>query len=147
MQGYWKRPEATAEAFAGGWFHTGDLARRDADGDLYIVDRKKDMIISGGENIYPAEVENAIFEMPQVAEAAVVGIPDPTWGEAGCAVVALKPETSLTAEEVAGFLKGRLARYKVPRRVVFVDRLPRNAAGKVLKNVLRERYARSLSLS
>jgi fatty-acyl-CoA synthase len=147
MQGYWNRPEATEEAFAGGWFHTGDLARRDADGDLYIVDRKKDMIISGGENIYPAEVENALYEMPQVAEAAVIGTPDPTWGEVGCAVVALKAETALTAGEVTGFLKGRLARYKVPRRVVFVESLPRNAAGKVLKNVLRERYAQSLSLS
>ena len=142
MQGYWNRPEATEEAFAGGWFHTGDLARQDADGDLYIVDRKKDMIISGGENIYPAEVENAIYDIPQVAEAAVIGLQDPTWGEVGCAVVALKPGQVLTAEGVADFLKGRLAKYKVPRQVVFVESLPRNAAGKVLKNVLRETYSK-----
>jgi fatty-acyl-CoA synthase len=142
MQGYWNRPEATEEAFAGGWFHTGDLARRDADGDFFIVDRKKDMIISGGENIYPAEVENAIYEMPQVAEAAVIGIPDSTWGEVGCAVVVLKPEKELTAEAVAAFLKERLARYKVPRRVVFMEQLPRNAAGKVLKNALRQTYSK-----
>jgi fatty-acyl-CoA synthase len=141
MQGYWNRPDATKEAFEGGWFHTGDIARMDADSDLYIVDRKKDMFISGGENVYPAEVENAIFELPQVAETAVIGIKDDKWGEAGLAVVALKPEAQLNADGVIAFLKDRLAKYKVPKRVIFVDQLPRNAAGKVIKNKLREEYS------
>jgi len=140
MQGYWNRPEATAEAFMEGWLHTGDLARMDEDGDLYIVERKKDMYISGGENVYPAEVENTIFELPQVAEAAIIGVKDKTWGEVGRAIVVLKPGEKLTETEVLNFLKGRLAKYKVPKSVVFVDQLPRNAAGKVLKNVLKEKY-------
>ena len=140
MQGYWNRPEATAEAFMEGWLHTGDLARMDEDGDLYIVERKKDMYISGGENVYPAEVENTIFELPQVAEAAIIGVKDKTWGEVGQAIVVLKPGQKLTETEVLNFLKGRLAKYKVPKSVVFVDQLPRNAAGKVLKNVLKEKY-------
>jgi fatty-acyl-CoA synthase len=137
MSGYWNRPAATAEAFGGGWFHTGDLARMDADGDIFIVERKKDMFISGGENVYPAEVENAIYNLEAVAEAAVVGIKDAKWGEAGKAIVVLKPGCRLTADELLGYLKTRLARYKVPKTVVFADKLPRNAAGKVLKNVLR----------
>lgn len=140
MQEYWKRPEATAEAFTDGWLHTGDLARMDEDGDLYIVERKKDMYISGGENVYPAEVENTIYELPQVAEAAVIGIKDKKWGEVGRAIVVLKPDQKLTEAEVLDFLKGRLAKYKIPRSVVFVNQLPRNAAGKVLKNQLREKY-------
>jgi fatty-acyl-CoA synthase len=141
MQGYWNRPEATTEAFEGGWFHTGDIARMDPDGDLYIVDRKKDMFISGGENVYPAEVENAIFELAQVAETAVIGIKDEKWGEVGLAAVSLKPGEHLNAEDIIAFLKERLARYKVPKKVVFVDQLPRNAAGKVLKDKLREAYS------
>ena len=141
MQGYWNRPEATNEAFEGGWFHTGDIARMDAEGDLYIVDRKKDMFISGGENVYPAEVENAIFELPQVTENAVIGIKDEKWGEVGLAVVSLKPGEQLSADDIIDFLKQRLAKYKVPKQVVFVDQLPRNAAGKVLKNKLREEYS------
>jgi fatty-acyl-CoA synthase len=139
MQGYWNRPEATAEAFAGGWFHTGDLARMDEEGDLTIVERKKDMFISGGENVYPAEVENGIFELPQVSEAAVVGIPDEKWGEVGRAVVVLKGAQPLSEREILDHLKRRLAKYKIPKKVVFVDRLPRNAAGKVLKTELRDR--------
>jgi fatty-acyl-CoA synthase len=141
MQGYWNRPEATNEAFAGGWFHTGDFAWMDEDGDLYIVDRKKDMFISGGENVYPAEVENAIFELPQVAETAVIGIKDEKWGEVGLAVVCLKPGEQLSEEDIITFLKERLAKYKVPKRVVFMEQLPRNAAGKVLKKNLREKYS------
>lgn len=141
MQGYWNRPEATEEALAGGWFHTGDLARMDEDGDLYIVDRKKDMFISGGENVYPAEVENVIFELSQIAETAVIGLKDKKWGEVGRAIVALKQGEQLNEEEVLGFLKERLAKFKVPKSVVFVDQLPRNAAGKVLKNTLREMYS------
>jgi fatty-acyl-CoA synthase len=140
MQKYWNRPEATAEAFTDGWLHTGDLARMDEEGDLYIVDRKKDMFISGGENVYPAEVENVIYELPQVAEAAVIGVKDPKWGEVGRAVVVLKTGQKLTEAEVLDFLKEKLAKFKVPRSAVFADQLPRNAAGKVLKNILREKY-------
>ncbi|MBI5584867.1 MAG: long-chain fatty acid--CoA ligase [Deltaproteobacteria bacterium] len=139
MQGYWNRPEATAEALAGGWFHTGDLARMDEEGDLTIVERKKDMFISGGENVYPAEVENVLFELAPVSEAAVVGLPDEKWGEVGRAVVVLKEGQTVSEAEILDHLRGRLARYKIPKSVVFVDRLPRNAAGKVLKTELRER--------
>jgi fatty-acyl-CoA synthase len=141
MQAYWNRPEATEEAFAGGWFHTGDLAQMDADGDLTIVDRKKDMFISGGENVYPAEVENVIYDLSQVAEAAVIGVQDEKWGEVGYAMVVLKPDEKLSEEDLLGFVGGRLARYKVPKHVVFIKQLPRNAAGKVLKNELRDVYA------
>ena len=141
MKEYWNRPDATREAFSGGWFHSGDMARMDEDGDLYIVDRKKDMFISGGENVYPAEVENAIFELPRVAEVAMIGVKDEKWGEVGRAIVSVKAGATLTEAEILDFLKGRLAKYKVPRSVVFVEQLPRNAAGKVLKNVLREKYA------
>ena len=140
MQGYWNRPTATEEAFAGGWFHSGDLARMDEDGDIYIVDRKKDMFISGGENVYPAEVENAVFEIPQVSEAAVIGVKDDGWGEVGLAVIALKEGQVLVEGDVIAHLKNRLAKYKIPKKVVFVDALPRNAAGKVLKTVLRENH-------
>lgn len=140
LQSYWNRPEATQEAFSGVWFHTGDLARMDENGDLYIVERKKDMFISGGENVYPAEVENAIYELPQIAEAAVIGVDDEKWGEVGRAVVVLKKGQRLTAEAIIDHLKGRLAKYKLPKSVVFSDQLPRNAAGKVLKTVLRQEY-------
>ena len=140
MQGYWNRPDATEEAFAGGWFHSGDLARMDEDSCLYIVERKKDMFISGGENVYPAEVENAIYELPQVSEAAVIGVKDEKWGEAGKAIVSLKEGQNITEEQIIEHLRGRLAKYKIPKNVVFVDQLPRNAAGKVLKTVLREEY-------
>ena len=140
MQGYWNRPEATAEAFTDGWFHSGDLARMDEEGDLYIVERKKDMFISGGENVYPAEVENVLYELPQVGEAAVIGVKDPKWGEVGRAILVLKTGQSIGEGAVLDFLKKRLAKYKVPRSVVFAEQLPRNAAGKVLKNVLREKY-------
>jgi fatty-acyl-CoA synthase len=141
MQGYWNRPDANQEAFVDGWFRTGDLARKDADGDLFIVDRKKDMFISGGENVYPAEVEDAMFELPQVAEAALIGVPDAKWGEVGKAFVAVKDGQNLNEADLLGHLKTRLAKYKIPKMVVFVDALPRNAAGKVLKKVLREQTA------
>ena len=110
----------------------------DEDGDLFIVERKKDMFISGGENVYPAEVENVIFELPQVSEAAVIGIKDPKWGEVGKAVVVLKPGQQLTEAQVIAHLKERLAKYKIPKSVSFAGALPRNAAGKVLKTQLRE---------
>jgi fatty-acyl-CoA synthase len=115
----------------------------DADGELYIVERKKDMFISGGENVYPAEVEDAIFEMAQVAEVAVFGIEDERWGEAGRAVIALKEGQKLTAAQIIDHLNGRLAKYKIPKSVVFVKQLPRNAAGKVLKTVLRQEHGLS----
>jgi len=141
LQGYWKLPDATEKAFSGDWFHTGDLARMDADGCLYIVERKKDMFISGGENVYPAEVENAIFQIPQIAEVAVIGVKDPKWGEVGRAVVVVKEGRKVTADDIIDHLKGSLAKYKIPKRVVFIEQLPRNAAGKVLKNRLREEYS------
>lgn len=139
--GYWDRPEATREVFVDGWFRTGDLGRLDEEGFLYIVDRRKDMIISGGENIYPAEVEAVLYQHPAILDAAVIPSPHPRWGEVPLAVVVLRPGHTLTAEELFTFCTPHLARYKIPRSLVVVDELPRNAAGKVLKRVLRERFA------
>ena len=137
--GYWNRPEATAEAFtADGWFRSGDLGYLDDEGFLTLVDRKKDMVISGGENVYSAEVEDVLFAHPAVAEAAIIGVPDERWGEAVCAVVALRPTQRATPDELIAHCRARLAKYKTPKYVVFVDALPRNAAGKVLKRRLRE---------
>lgn len=136
--GYWRDPAATAAAFApGGWFRTGDLARFDADGHLHVLDRLKDMFISGGENVYPAEVENALAEHPAVVEAAVVGVPDPRWGEVGRAFVRYGAGGGPTPEELRGFLATRLAKYKVPVHVDVVDALPRTGSGKVRKAELR----------
>jgi fatty-acyl-CoA synthase len=141
MPGYWRQPEATAAAFSdGGWFHSGDVAHLDEDGYAYIVDRIKDVIISGGENIYPAEVENALYGHPDVIECAVIGIPDPKWGEVGKAIVALREGAELNSAELRAFLAGRLAGYKVPKVVEFVVALPRNATGKILKSQLRRLY-------
>jgi fatty-acyl-CoA synthase len=140
FRGYWGLPEESAAAFTDGWFRSGDAARADEDGYVTIVDRIKDMIISGGENVYPAEVEHAVLDHPDVLECAVIGIPDEKWGEAGRAVVVPRPGSGLTAEAVLAHLDGRLARYKVPKSVVFTDRLPRNAAGKLLKRPLRAEY-------
>ena len=111
----------------------------DEEGDLYIVERKKDLFISGGENVYPAEVENAIYELAPISEAAVIGIKDEKWGEVGKAVVVIKEGEKLSAKEIINHLKGRLAKYKIPKEVVFISQLPRNAAGKVLKTVLKEK--------
>lgn len=127
--------------YRGWWFHSGDLGYADDEGFYYIVDRKKDMIISGGENIYPVEVEQVLYQHPAIADVAVIGIPDARWGEAPMAVVVRRPAASITAEEIVAFCTGRLARYKIPRQAVFVDVLPRNAAGKVLKRDLRQRFA------
>ncbi|HSN88780.1 MAG TPA: long-chain fatty acid--CoA ligase [Thermoanaerobaculia bacterium] len=139
-KGYWKNPEATAAALdAEGWFHTGDLARRDADGFHYIAGRKKDMIISGGVNVYPAEIEGELLLHPEVRDAAVVGIPHPTWGEVGIAFVVADGEPP-SAEELTAFLGEKLAKYKIPREFVFVDALPRTPYGKVVKGELRDRY-------
>jgi fatty-acyl-CoA synthase len=137
---YWRLPKETAEAKRGGWFHTGDMGYLDEEGYLWLVDRKKDMYISGGENVYPAEVEDVIYKMPQVKEVGVIGMPDPKWGEAGVAVVVTKPGMSLTGQEVLAFCQGKLAKYKIPKKVVFGEALPRTATGKVLKKELRARY-------
>jgi fatty-acyl-CoA synthase len=142
MKGYWNRPEATAEVLVNGWFHTGDVGVRDEDGFYYIVDRKKDMIISGGENVYPAEVEDCLYGHPDIAEAAVIGVADAKWGEAVRAIVVVKPGASLSEQDVIVHTQGRLARFKQPRSVVFTDVLPRNPAGKVLKFELRERFGK-----
>ncbi|HSK74825.1 MAG TPA: AMP-binding protein, partial [Thermoanaerobaculia bacterium] len=139
-KGYWKNPDATAAALdADGWFHTGDLARRDADGFHYIAGRKKDMIISGGVNVYPAEIEGELLLHPEVRDAAVVGIPHPMWGEVGIAFVVADGEPP-SAEELTAFLGEKLAKYKIPREFVFVDALPRTPYGKVVKGELRDRY-------
>lgn len=136
--GYWRNPEATRQSNPDGWFRTGDLAYRDEEGFYYIVDRKKDMFISGGENIYPVEVEEVLYQHTAVADAAVVGVPDPFWGEVGKAVVALRPGQTVTDAELIAFCRERLAHYKVPKRVEFRPALPRSAAGKILKRELRE---------
>jgi fatty-acyl-CoA synthase len=136
-RGYWGLPDATAQSFQDGWFRTGDVAVADEDGYVTIVDRLKDMIISGGENIYPAEVENALYDHPAVAECAVVGIPDEKWGEVPRAYVVLAPGAQATEDELLASLLGRLAKYKIPKSVVFTGALPRNAGGKVLKAQLR----------
>jgi acyl-CoA synthetase (AMP-forming)/AMP-acid ligase II len=136
MVEYWRKPDDTREAIVDGWLHTGDMGRYDEKGYIYIVDRKKDMIISGGENIYPREVEEVLYQHPAVLEAAVIGIPDPYWVEKVHAVVALKKGASVTADELINFCKGRIARYKTPKSVEFVDSLPKNPSGKILKREL-----------
>lgn len=136
--GYWRNPEATAEATRGGWLHTGDVAERDDEGFYRIKDRVKDMYISGGENVYPAEVESVILEIPGVVEAAVVGVPDERWGETGSAFVVLAPDAALDADAIISHCSERLAKFKVPRDVSMVDELPRSGMGKVLKRELTE---------
>jgi fatty-acyl-CoA synthase len=142
MQGYWNNPEATAAAFQGGWFHSGDLVRQDEEGFVWVVDRKKDMIITGGENVYCAEVENAIAAHPAVLEVAVIGRPDERWGEVPVAVVSLRPGAEpLDVEGLHHFLRDRLASFKHPKQLTVVAALPRNAGGKVVKGVLRGELA------
>ena len=141
--GYWQRPDATADAVREGWFHSGDIAVRDAEGYYHLVDRVKDMIISGGENIYPTEVENEIYAFPGIADCAVIGVPDAHWGEVGRAVVRVRPGSAVDPAELLTFLRTRLAGYKVPASVVFVDDLPTTGSGKIRKNILRERYGRA----
>ncbi|GAB7188285.1 AMP-binding protein [Kitasatospora sp. Ki12] len=139
--GYWGRPEESADAFRdGSWFRSGDIAAVDAEGYVRLVDRLKDMFISGGENVYPAEVENALLEHPAVAECAVFGVPDEKWGEVGRAVVVLRPGAAAGVEELTAHLDGRLARYKIPKSVLLADTLPRSGAGKLLKGPLRAAY-------
>jgi fatty-acyl-CoA synthase len=138
MAGYWNRPDATAEKLRGAWLHTGDIGRMDADDFLYVVDRKDDMLISGGENVYPAEVEEILHRHPSVEQVAVIGTPDARWGQVVTAVVVPVADAEVTLEELSEFCSVRLAGFKRPRRLVLVDHLPRNPSGKVLKRVLRE---------
>jgi acyl-CoA synthetase (AMP-forming)/AMP-acid ligase II len=140
MKGYWRNPEATAETLRNGWLHTGDMGFMDEKGYLFIMDRSKDMIISGGENIYPREVEEVLIRHSAVREVAVIGVPDPRWGEAVKAVVALVPGTSMSGRELIDFCKDHIASYKKPKTVDFVEALPKNNYGKVLKRELRARY-------
>ena len=138
--GYWNKPEATKSSFTDGWLHTGDAARQDEEGFVYIVDRWKDMYISGGENVYPAEVENVLFQLPQVADAAIIGVPSERWGEVGMAIIVRKTDQVLEEGDVIRHCLARLAKFKVPQSVSFVDVLPRNATGKVLKRELRVQF-------
>ncbi|GAB3629145.1 AMP-dependent synthetase [Pandoraea terrae] len=143
--GYWNRPEATNEVLKGGWLHTGDVGYRDEDGYIFITDRVKDMIISGGSNIYPREVEEVLLQHEAIAEACAVGVPDVVWGESVKAVVVLRPGVSLTEDEVIEFCRTRLATYKKPKSVDFVTELPKNAYGKVLKKDIKARYWQGMS--
>jgi acyl-CoA synthetase (AMP-forming)/AMP-acid ligase II len=142
MAGYWKQPETTKAAIKDGWLHTGDLGTMDEEGYVWMVGRKKDMIISGGINIYPEEVEAVLYTLPEIEEVAVVGRPDERWGEAVTAIVVVKPGEKIGEETVVAHCRQKIASYKKPTRVVFVDRLPHNASGKIKKNMLRETLAR-----
>jgi long-chain acyl-CoA synthetase len=137
MKGYWNQPEANIEAFKAGWFHSGDLGYVDEDGFFFIVDRKKEMIIRGGFNVYPREIEEVIYAHPAVAEAAVIGVPDERLGEEVKAVVSLKPGAQASEEDIIAFVKERVAAYKYPRSVQFVETLPKGATGKILKKELK----------
>ena len=140
MLGYWNKPEATSEALKDGWLYTGDLCTVDEDGFFTICDRKKDMIISGGENIYPAELENVLAGCPEVHEAAVIGVKSEKWGETPLAIVVPAPGSNPTPESLQNYCKENLAGYKLPRLFEIVDALPRNASGKLLKPALREQF-------
>jgi acyl-CoA synthetase (AMP-forming)/AMP-acid ligase II len=140
FNGYWQNPEATAEAIKGGWFHSGDMATIDEDGYLYFMDRKKDMIISGGYNIWPSEVENILYQHPAVFEAAVVAVPDEKWGEVVKGVIVLKEGLKANEEEIILFCKDRLAGFKAPKSIDFMNTLPKNPAGKILRKEIREKY-------
>jgi acyl-CoA synthetase (AMP-forming)/AMP-acid ligase II len=140
LKGYWRNEDGTKAAFEGGWFRTGDMARRDEEGFFYIVDRKKDMIVTGGENVYSREVEEVLYTHPAVSEAAVIGLPDPTWGESVTAVVVLRDGMTATDVEIVATCRDRLAGFKKPKRVEFIDELPKNVSGKILKRELRDRF-------
>jgi long-chain acyl-CoA synthetase len=141
-EGLFESPQETANILRGGWLHTGDAGYLDEEGFLYIYDRVKDMIVSGGENIYPAEVESALYGHPAIADVAVIGVPDERWGEAVKAIIVLKPGQDTNATEVVAYARERIAGYKLPKSIDFVDALPRNPSGKILKRELRERYWR-----
>ena len=135
--GYWNKPEETAAAIRNGWLHTGDVGHMDDDGYIYITDRKKDLIIRGGENIYPKEIENILYMHPEVLEAGVIGIPDPVYGEAVKAFVALKEPGAATEEELLAFCREQLPAYKRPKAIQFLESLPKSAVGKILRRELR----------
>ena len=138
--GYWNLPDETKQAFTDGWLHTGDLAVVDTEGYVNIVDRKKDMIVTGGENVYSTEVENVLYMNPKVLEAAVFGIPDEKWGESVMAAVVLKEDETATATEIIGFCKEYQASYKAPKSIVFLKELPKTGSGKITKKVLRDTH-------
>jgi long-chain acyl-CoA synthetase len=140
MREYWNMPEETSRVMAGGWLHTGDMGYYDEKGFMFIVDRKKDMIITGGEIVYPREVEEVLYRFPAISEAAVIGVPDDKWVERVHAVITLKGGQTATVDEIIDFCKGSLARYKAPRSVELVESLPKNPQGKILKRELREKY-------
>jgi len=140
MNGYWGKPELTENTIVDGWLHTGDLAKVDDEGFIYIVDREKDMYISGGENVYPAEIEKAFLENRKILNVGVCGIPDKKWGEVGLACIVLKEGEAMTEEEAINFCNDRLARYKIPKVVSFASELPMNAAQKIIRKKLRENY-------
>jgi acyl-CoA synthetase (AMP-forming)/AMP-acid ligase II len=145
FHGYWGAPELTREVLVDGWLRTGDLARVDEDGYIYLVDRQKDMIISGGFNVYPTEVEASLYQHPDVMEACVIGVPDEKWGESVKAVVVLKSGRNTVADEIITHCRARLADYKLPRTVNFVADLPKNASGKIARKLVREQYWQGVS--
>jgi acyl-CoA synthetase (AMP-forming)/AMP-acid ligase II len=140
MAEYWQKPDETRDVMGGGWLHTGDMGYYDENGYLYLVDRKKDLIVTGGENVYPREVEEVLYRHPAVAEAAVIGVPDDLWIERVHVVVVLKEGQQATGDEITQFCKQHLARYKAPKSVEFVESLPKNPQGKILKRELRKKY-------
>lgn len=140
MKGYWNRPEDTAAAIKDGWLYTGDIGKMDRDGFLYILDRKKDMIISGGENIYPAEIEDALLHHPKIADVGVIGFAHEKWGEAVKAIIVVKPGEKLSEEELIEWCQGKIGRFKIPKAVIFTDAIPRTPTGKILKRVLRKKF-------
>ncbi len=142
MSGYWKRKDLTDEVIKGGWLYTGDLARVDKEGFVYIVDRKKDMFISGGENVYPAEIEKVLFSHPSILDAAVMGVEDEKWGEVGKAFIVLKDGQTLPPDDIYRYLKDKLAKYKIPKYIEFKETLPKTASGKILKRLLKENVLR-----
>ena len=141
IAGYWNNPEETANVIRDGWFHTGDLGYLDDERYLFVVDRKKDMVVSGGVNIYSKEIESVLYRHPAVLEAAVIGLPDEEWGEVVTAVISTRPEREVTGRELIDFCRTSLAGYKKPRKVFFMDELPKNPSGKILKRVLRDKLA------
>ena len=144
MSGYWNRPDLTAETIRDGWLYTGDLGKRDEEGYIYIVDREGDMYISGGENVYPAEIEKVFFNHPKVLDVGVVGVPDEKWGEVGKAYIVLKPGETMNAEGALKFIRGKVGKYKIPKYVEFVEELPKTASGKIQKFLLKEWHQKKL---
>jgi len=144
MSGYWNRPDLTAETIRDGWLYTGDLAKRDEEGYMYIVDRERDMYISGGENVYPAEIEKVLFTHPKILDAGVVGVPDEKWGEVGKAYIVLKPGETMSEQEPLKFILGKVGTYKIPEYVEFVEELPKTASGKIQKFLLKEWHQKKL---